>query len=82
MTQKVTIRMFILSLLISLAVLDSTATLAQEMLPAVTVEDQEIVDNKVTIAKVVSEGPGWLVIHIHENDNIVTKRTERCPPRG
>lgn len=69
MTQKVTTKMFILSLLILLAALPAAA-LAQEMLPAVTVEDQEIIDNQVTIAKVVSEGPGWLVIHIHENDNI------------
>src|SRR5687767_8497745 len=61
--------MFILSLLILLAALP-TAALAQEMLPAVTVEDQEILDSQVTIAKVVSEGPGWLVIHIQENGNI------------
>ena len=31
--------------------------------PSVTVADQEIVDGKVTIAEVVSDGPGWLVIH-------------------
>src|SRR5262245_11596262 len=61
--------MFILSLLMLLAALP-TAVLAQEMLPAVTVEDQEIVDNQVTIAKVVSEGPGWLVIHVQEDGNI------------
>jgi hypothetical protein len=69
MTQKVTTKLFILSLLLLLAAVP-VAALAQEMLPTVTVEDQEIVDNKVTIAKVVSEGPGWLVIHLHENDNI------------
>lgn len=31
--------------------------------PAVSVQDQEIVDNQVTIAEVVSSGPGWLVVH-------------------
>jgi plastocyanin len=31
--------------------------------PSVTVADQEIVDGKVTIDEVVSDGPGWLVIH-------------------
>ena len=31
--------------------------------PGNTVADQKIVDSKVTIAKVVSDGPGWLVIH-------------------
>ncbi len=31
--------------------------------PAVTVSDQEIVDGTVTIAEVVSDGPGWLVVH-------------------
>jgi len=31
--------------------------------PAVLVADQEIVDDKVTVSEVVSDGPGWLVIH-------------------
>ncbi|MGD8791914.1 MAG: hypothetical protein PVF47_05125, partial [Anaerolineae bacterium] len=31
--------------------------------PSVTVADQEVVDGMVTIAEVVSDGPGWLVIH-------------------
>jgi plastocyanin len=31
--------------------------------PAVTVIDQEIVEDSVIIAEVVSDGPGWLVIH-------------------
>jgi plastocyanin len=37
--------------------------MAEEILPSVTVADQEIVEDKVTIAEVVSDGPGWLVIH-------------------
>jgi plastocyanin len=35
----------------------------EEVLPSITVADQEIVDGKVTVAEVVSNGPGWLVIH-------------------
>jgi plastocyanin len=31
--------------------------------PSVTVADQEIADGKVVVAEVVSDGPGWLVIH-------------------
>ncbi len=31
--------------------------------PSVTVADQPLVDGKVTIDKVVSNGPGWLVVH-------------------
>jgi len=38
---------------------------AQEMVvtPSVAVVDQEIIGGAVTIAEVVSDGPGWLVIH-------------------
>jgi plastocyanin len=32
--------------------------------PSVTVSDQAIVEDSVTIAQVVSAGPGWLVVHI------------------
>jgi plastocyanin len=35
--------------------------------PSVTVSDQEIVNGKVTIARVVSAGPGWLVIHAQKD---------------
>ncbi len=34
-----------------------------EIMPSVTVSDQEIVDGKVMIAEVVSDGPAWMVIH-------------------
>jgi plastocyanin len=34
-----------------------------EIVPSVTVADQEIVEDRVIIAEVVSDGPGWLVIH-------------------
>jgi hypothetical protein len=33
-------------------------------LPSVIVKDQSIVNNQVIIPKVVSDGPGWLVIHL------------------
>jgi hypothetical protein len=32
--------------------------------PSVTVSNQEDKDDTVTIAKIVSDGPGWIVIHI------------------
>jgi plastocyanin len=35
--------------------------------PSVTVSDQEIVNGGVTIARVVSAGPGWLVIHAQKD---------------
>jgi plastocyanin len=33
------------------------------VIPSVTVADQAIVEDSVTIAQVVSDGPGWLVVH-------------------
>ncbi len=36
---------------------------APSVIPSVTVADQALVGNTVTIAQVVSDGPGWLVIH-------------------
>lgn len=42
-------------------------TFAQEMTPSVTVADQPIVNGTVTIAEVVSSGPGWLVIHAQKD---------------
>ena len=46
---------FMLVTLVSLA--------SAQMTPSVTVSDQAIVNGKVTIEKVVSDGPGWIVIH-------------------
>jgi plastocyanin len=37
--------------------------MGEEILPSVTVTDQEIMEDRVTIAEVVSNGPGWLVVH-------------------
>jgi len=36
---------------------------AAAIVPSVTVADQAIVEDSVTIASVVSAGPGWLVVH-------------------
>jgi hypothetical protein len=43
------------------------AVWGQEMTPSVTVSDQAIEDGTVTIDTVVSDGPGWIVIHIQED---------------
>jgi hypothetical protein len=46
-----------------LAVVMSLA-LAEEMaIPSVEVMDQSVVNGTVTVARVVSDGPGWMVIH-------------------
>ncbi len=37
------------------------------IIPSVTVADQEIVGGAVTIARVVSAGPGWLVVHAQKD---------------
>lgn len=36
---------------------------AQDVTPSVVVSDQPLVDGSVTIEKVISVGPGWIVIH-------------------
>jgi plastocyanin len=36
---------------------------AAAIIPSVTVADQAIVEDSVTIAQVVSDGPGWLIVH-------------------
>ena len=55
---------FILALTLVTALLISVAAVgAQDMTPSVTVGDQVSLDGTVTIAEVVSNGPGWIVIH-------------------
>ncbi len=41
-----------------------TAAAQEANTPAVSVNDQAVQDSRVTIAEVVSSGPGWLVIHL------------------
>lgn len=45
----------------------ATTTTTVQLKPSVTVSDQLIVNSKVTIAKVVSVGPGWMTIHADSN---------------
>ncbi len=44
----------------------NTPAMAAAM-PSVSVADQPIKDDTVTVAKVVSNGPGWIVIHADKN---------------
>ncbi len=43
------------------------AVFAQEVTPSVTVSDQAIEDGTVTVDTVVSDGPGWIVIHTDDD---------------
>jgi plastocyanin len=45
------------------AITGGLAVAKESIVPSVTVADQDIVEDSVTIAEVVSDGPGWLVIH-------------------
>lgn len=55
-----------LVLVVSLLVAPMVA--GQEGDPSVTVSDQEIENGTVTVDSVVSVGPGWIVIHVEEDD--------------
>jgi hypothetical protein len=46
-----------------LAVVTIMAIAENIAVPSVEVMDQPIVNSTVTVAKVVSDGPGWMVIH-------------------
>jgi predicted lipoprotein with Yx(FWY)xxD motif len=46
------------------------APVSGDLKPAVIVNNQEIKEGKVTIAEVVSSGPGWLVIHIQQDGGV------------
>lgn len=41
----------------------TASTLAQEDVPSVTVSDQPIVDNRITVDEVVAPQDGWAVVH-------------------
>ncbi len=45
------------------AVITPSFSVTGDMDPSVEVEDQKIVNNQVIVKKVVSPGPGWIVIH-------------------
>ena len=42
-------------------------TLGAQVVPSVKVMDQAVTEDSVTIAKVVSDGPGWMVIHLDDH---------------
>jgi hypothetical protein len=46
----------------------TTAPAAPVALPAVAVLDQAVINGRVTIARVFSAGPGWLVVHAQTAD--------------
>jgi hypothetical protein len=57
---------FVFGLAVLLLIALAPLALAQAT-PSVTVSDQPIVDNTVTVDQVVSNGPGWIVIHADDN---------------
>jgi len=59
-------RVSALSLAVALFLVTATVAFAQ-VTPSVTVNDQAVQDSTVTIAQVVSDGPGWIVIHADQN---------------
>lgn len=59
-------RVSALSLAVALFLVAATVAFAQ-VTPSVTVNDQAIQNNSVTIARVVSDGAGWIVIHADQN---------------
>lgn len=60
-------KLLVLGLALGALVVMTTLTFAQGMTPSVSVADQPIVNGTVTIAEVVSDGPGWLVIHAQKD---------------
>jgi len=56
----------LIGLFIALLLVAAPVVQAQ-MTPAVEVSDQDIVNGTVTIDSVVSDGPGWIVIHADDN---------------
>ncbi len=54
---------FVLTLALLVAFVPALPSYAQDETPAVEVADQVSVDSTVTIARVYSEGPGFIVIH-------------------
>jgi hypothetical protein len=54
--------------LMALLLVVAPLALAQgSVVPSVTVKDQPIVNDTVTVDKVVSDGPGWITIHTDNN---------------
>jgi predicted lipoprotein with Yx(FWY)xxD motif len=52
---------------VATVVAGATSSIPETVTPSVTVADQPVVNDTVTVAKVVSAGPGWIVIHINSS---------------
>ncbi len=63
-------KLLLMGMVVVLALVLATTAFAQEMAPSVTVEDQPIVDDSVTVAKVVAPQDGWMVIHAQKDGSI------------
>jgi len=57
------IRKPLVFVLVMLTLVVAVPVALAQMTPAVTVGDQQIVNNTVVVETVVSDGPGWIVIH-------------------
>lgn len=57
----------LVSALLSTAACQTTTMAGGSAGPSVTVRDQPVTNGTVTIARVVSDGPGWLMIHAQAN---------------
>lgn len=57
------VRKLLVFVLVILALVVVVPVALAQVTPAVTVADQSIVSNTVVVETVVSDGPGWIVIH-------------------
>ena len=53
--------------MVAVLLLVAAPVIAQDVTPAVEVSDQAIENGTVTVDRVVSDGPGWIVIHADNN---------------
>lgn len=61
------LRRTLIPALVILVALATISPVLAQMGPEVVAEDQDVTDGTVTIATVVTEGPGWIVIHKDED---------------
>lgn len=63
MNSRFVLGLFVLLSLVLVPMVQAQEETVGDMTPSVTVNDQSILASRVLIEKVVSEGPGWLVVH-------------------
>lgn len=61
-------RMVPIAVALVVSLLVAPMAMGQEVTPSVTVSDQPIENGTVTVDSVVSDGPGWIVIHSEADD--------------